>query len=107
MNITIEYLYRDAGNNKLWNQIIFRNDHQKCPKQLTLLLNSKLIDGQFFVATSFGFPPLSFDKYHHELDHGWHEFSSLYESESLPSDPLNRDIFNFINSLNEANNYPP
>lgn len=77
--IIIEYLYRDAGNYKLYEEAFIEN-----PKNLNLpefekWFKSQLIDGLYFVPHSFGLIKPQFPLYNPELDHDWCEFISLKE----------------------------
>ncbi len=77
--IIIEYLYRDAGNYKLFEEAIIEN-----PNNLTLIefqkwFRSKLIDGLWFVPNDFDLVKPQFPNYDPELDHDWCEFILLKE----------------------------
>lgn len=73
MNTKISYLYRDASNYKLFNEVVIAG-------QLSLeQLKPFLIDEIFFVPEELGLPRLSFDA--HTLDdHDWHEIIRLEPS---------------------------
>ena len=77
MSVVFEYLYRDAGNNKVWGEAYLSNKDKICRDELLMKIKSKLIDGEFFVAEKVGVPPLRFEKYDDKLDHGWHEFFDI------------------------------
>ncbi len=76
-NIKFSYLYRDAGNYKNYGQVIFANPNNLSLEQVTELIKSKLIDGQWFYAKEWGMPDLHFDRWDEELDHGFHEFEGV------------------------------
>jgi len=96
MNILFEYLYRDAGNNKNWGSVIFSNREGLSVEELTLKIRSGLIDGEFFEVDKLGVPPLYFDRYDPELDHGWHEFFGIEETGEGVRDSHGRDIAELI-----------
>lgn len=99
MNVSIEYLYRDAGNNKLWGCVVFSNKTDSDISALRAQIKGGLIEGEFLVAEDVGLPPLHFDRYDNGLDHGWHEFFSAEKVAAPSNDCLNRDIGDFIVAL--------
>ncbi|HEY9035348.1 MAG TPA: hypothetical protein VIM96_01405 [Pseudomonadales bacterium] len=99
MNILLDYLYRDAGNNKLWGNVIFSNHLNIELATLHEDVKNALIDGEFFVAEDVFLPSLRFDFPDNDLDHGWHEYFSVKGTSELSNDSLNRDISEFINGL--------
>lgn len=89
MNILFEYLYRDAGNNKLWGEILLSNREGMDVRRAEDAIRSSLIDGEFFVAEDVGIAPLRFENRDHDLDHGWHEFHALQAAyEARGEEPL-------------------
>ena len=99
MNIKLEYLYRDAGNNKNWGEVIFTNRNNLSIKELEQEIRNKLIEREFFYAERINIPNLYFPKYDIDLDHDWHEFHSLTETVFEPTDKMRRDISEFLNSI--------
>ena len=99
MNILVEYLYRDSGNNKLWGGVVFSNKMDIDVCDLELCIRKSLIDGEFFVAKSVEVPSLRFDVYDEELDHGWHEYFGIRKTDVNPNDSLGRDICEFVEWL--------
>jgi len=99
MNILVEYLYRDAGNNKIWGDVVFSNRMNLDVSVLEGDLKNALIDGDFFIAESVALPSLRFERYDEDLDHGWHEYFSIKKTENSPNDYLGRDICDFIGIL--------
>lgn len=99
MNILMEYLYRDAGNNKVWGNVIFSNPLNIDAAVLHESIKNALIDGEFFVAEDVFLPVLRFSSLDDELDHGWHEYFSVKTTSALSNDALDRDISEFIRSL--------
>lgn len=79
--INFSYCYRDAGNNKKHGAISFINTGEINLTDLESLIRSKLIDGVWFVAKDWRLPDLHFKCWDEELDHGWHEFVGVEESE--------------------------
>ena len=99
MNILFEYLYRDAGNNKKWGEVIFTNMNNVDRSLLESKLKEGLIDGEFFVGEKSRLPKLEFLAVDFELDHDWYEFHSLEETHRPQNDEEGRDIREFINDI--------
>ena len=76
-NIRLSYLYRDAGNYKLFSQVVFRNPDNISLVEIRNKINACLIDGEFFEAKKWGLPELKFENYLPELDHNWCEFEEV------------------------------
>lgn len=75
-NLKINYLYRDAGNYKHYGSVIFTNKGNLDMLYMENLLRSKLISGEYFIASEWGFPDLYFETTT-EDDHCWHEFLNI------------------------------
>jgi len=101
MNIRFEYLYRDAGNNKKWGDVVFLNESNVDLETLKTKLGLALISGEFFVAESSHLPKIGFDS-KSDLDHDWYEFDGLSTTSDAANDPLARDILQFVSSTQET-----
>jgi hypothetical protein len=102
MNILLEYLYRDAGNNKIWGEVIFSNKMSHDVSILEAKIKDGLIDGEFFVAEDVDLPSLQFPHHDKELDHGWHEYFSVKEIGDCSGECLNGDVGDFVRKLEES-----
>lgn len=102
MNILFEYLYRDAGNYKSWNGIVFSNKSQHDPASLELRVKALLIDNEYFDASKAKVPDMRFKNPVGVLDHGWHEFNSIESTSDFSNDSEGRDIAEFICDLEYA-----
>lgn len=102
INILVQYLYRDAGNNKIWGDVVFSNRKNLDFSVLEKGIKNSLIDGEFFVAEDVGLPSLRFEHYDEKLDHGWHEYFSIKKTANSPNDDLGRDICNFVSMLRSS-----
>jgi len=102
MNIRFKYLYRDAGNFKNWNEVIFTNKKSHSINWLEQQARNILIDSEFFVADKAGIPNLFFEEYLTSLDHDWHEFNLFETVSEKVNDSLERDIEDFMQALNYA-----
>ena len=76
-NIRFSYLYRDAGNYKLFGETIFSNADGLSLIEIETRIKSSLIDAEFFSAEEWGIIPLEFEETDEELDHGWHEYEGI------------------------------
>ena len=101
MNIRLEYLYRDAGNNKKRGDVVFQNESNMDLDALRTKLDQALISGEFFVAESSYLPKIGFDSIS-DLDHDWYEFDGLSTTSDAVSDPLARDVLQFVSSTRKA-----
>jgi hypothetical protein len=101
MNVQFEYLYRDAGNNKKWGEVIVSNRNEYDAHYLMQKIVIALIDNEFFVADKVNIPDLNFKQHIQHLDHDWHEFSNLVSTSSELTDQKNRDIIEIIELLKE------
>lgn len=99
MNVAFEYTYRDAGNNKLSNAVIFTNRNNLDIAEIESKIQRALIDGQWFIAQEIGLPVLRFDTPDPELDHDWHEFDGLYEAADEDSHNDVRDIAEVLDAM--------
>jgi len=102
MNVGFEYLYRDAGNNKIWGFVVFTNKEDLSIPHLERKFQQHLIDRQFFPVCPDLLPPLCFPRHDESLDHGWLEYSGMEVSAEEVSDTQNRDIGGFIDQLIES-----
>lgn len=102
MNIRFEYLYRDAGNNKIYNNIVVTNKKGIETEVLKRRIRNVLISEEFFIAKKSNLPKLKFPEYDEDLDHGWYEFSALEDTDCANNDVFYLDIVELINDLEMA-----
>lgn len=93
MNIKFSYLYRDAGNYKIFSEVIFANPNSLSIQDMEHLIRSKLIDGEWFYAKDWGLSNLHFEDWDEDIDHGFHEFENLSPTEESVNAPLSFDHF--------------
>ena len=96
-NIQFSYLYRDAGNYKLYGQVVFGNPENIALEEIRNIINAHLIDGEFFEAKKWRVPELKFEDYLPEVDHSWYEFEDVELTSIENSD--NRTIAEFIKEI--------
>jgi hypothetical protein len=90
-NIKFSYLYRDGGNYKNYNFLIFSNPSNVDLSELTTLLQSKLIDNTWFYVNEWRLPDLHFNNRDNITDPTWHEFESIEYTDEPQNTPLNLD----------------
>ena len=100
-NIQFNYLYRDAANYKNYGFLVFNNLEKLDLKPLEILIKSKLIDSQFFVANDWQVTHLHFENWDEQTDHTWHEFESV-EFTSKPSNTLLK-LAEFVSLIENTN----
>jgi hypothetical protein len=98
MNIKFNYLYRDAGNYKNFNAIIFSNPKCYELEKIKVDLKNNLIDNMYFVARQLSIPELFFENINSD-DHDWHEFIDIEQTADKINDSKNRTIDKFIQDL--------
>lgn len=76
MNIKLNYLYRDFSNYKQYGSIVFENSKDITLEELTAIIESKLIDGEYFSADEWKIPNFFFETKIDD-DHSWHEFQNV------------------------------
>ena len=82
-NIQFNYLYRDAGNYKVYGYIVLSNPTNRSLDELDLEIKKHLISEQYFDPDKVGIPRLQHKRWNSELDHTWNEYSCIeYTSET-------------------------
>jgi len=85
MNTTFTYLYRDASNNKQWEDVVLAGQIEADA------IRACLWEGDFFIPQSVGLPPLQerFAAQGYEFptedDHCWHEVGGVELTEAAPT----------------------
>ena len=97
MNIKFSYLYRDYSNYKNFNSIVFSNPNHKTVSEIRRLIESLLIENQWFYASKWEVADLHFKNWDDEDDHFLHEFESV-EVTIEESEPNNL-IDNFLDKI--------
>jgi hypothetical protein len=86
-NIKFNYLYRDSGNYKKFNSVIFSTPDGVELSELEALIRSKLIWETWFYAEQWNLPEIFTDIVDFRVDPTWHEFESVaYTEESEDAD---------------------
>ncbi|MEI7526630.1 MAG: hypothetical protein WCJ95_19945 [Mariniphaga sp.] len=92
-NIKFNYLYRDAGNYKESNEIIFSNRYSETIDKIEILISENLIEGEFFLPEQWEIPRLSFSNFSPYLDHDYHEFVSVETTDEEVTESIDLSTF--------------
>lgn len=84
-NIKFSYLYRDGANYKNYGSVVFKGEQTFDLGKLLILIQSKLISGEFFYASQWHLPDLHFDQWNDEFDHTFHEFECIEYTDEPPN----------------------
>jgi hypothetical protein len=87
-NIRFNYLYRDAGNYKVYGSEIFSNPLSLQLVDVESRIRSSLIDGEFFDPQHWKVKRLKHDDWIPELDHTWNEYVSVVYTDESPTTSL-------------------
>jgi hypothetical protein len=80
-NVRFSYLYRDAGNYKIFGHVVFSNFDKLDIYAVEQEVRARLIDGLWFYPKSWEIPDLHLFKWDEDLDHELHEFEQLAPTE--------------------------
>ena len=97
-NIKFTYLYRDGGNYKNWDEVVFSNPDGLSPKEVISELRKAFTQDGLFIAHQVRLPeafPYS-DGDPTLDDHCFHEFGSIDPTAEAPNDRVGRSISNFL-----------
>ena len=96
MNIKFEYLYRDGANYKQRNSVVFSNTKGKTIQEIENAIKAALIDEVWFYANKWNLKDLHVYLWDEEIDHSWHEYDFIEETEE---NATNGDIEDFISLI--------
>jgi hypothetical protein len=101
MNIEFEYRYRDYGNFKNYNSVVFGNKNNLASKEIDRIISEVLGSDQFFEASRLGVPEMFFKQfpYDPELDWPMHEYCGVSETASPINDAQSRDISDLLSRM--------
>jgi hypothetical protein len=100
-NIQFKYLYRDAGNYKIYASVIFANPGNIGIVELSALIQSKLIDQAWFYAGDWHLPDLRSETFDDEVDPTWHEFENTGYTDEAANATIK--LSDFINRVKNTN----
>lgn len=92
MNIVFEYLYRDAGNYKNWESVVFSNPNAYSADTVRASIRKAMSNEEYFDALAVRLPDLHFPEFSAALDLPLHEFFDVSVTDQNPDDPHGRSI---------------
>jgi len=92
-NIQFNYLYRDSGNYKKYDFVIFDNLDNIELSEIEGLIKSKLIWGEWFYAEDWRLPELFLPFFDFKVDPTWHEFESVEYTDEPANSSVGLDEF--------------
>lgn len=84
-NIKFSYFYRDGGNYKKFDYVIFDNPDNIDLLEIESIVREKLIDETWFYADEWKLPELFLDTFHFRVDPTWHEFEVVEYTDETPN----------------------
>jgi len=93
MHIQFNYLYRDSGNYKKYDFVIFDNPDNIELSEIESLIKSKLIWDEWFYAEGWRLPELFLPFFDFKIDPTWHEFESVEYTEEPTNSSVSLDEF--------------
>lgn len=103
-NVKFEYLYRDAGNYKFWNFVIFADPSPMKLEEVEDRIRNSLDSRESFIAHQIRIPevfpfPNSEPT---EDDHCFHEFASIKPTMDIPNDVHSRSVAEFVKEIEDV-----
>jgi len=102
MNVIFEYLYRDAGNYKNWESIVFSNPNSYGIDMLRASIRKAMSNDGYFDALAVRLPDLHFPKFSAVLDLPLHEFFDVSATDQNPDDLHSRSIDELLTEIARA-----
>ncbi len=96
-NIQLNYLYRDAGNYKIYHLLVFSNKHSLDLELIEATIRKHLIEGEYFIPEKWNVPIIQTYAYDTDLDHDWYEFEGVEYTEEASLEE--KDIKEFLSNL--------
>lgn len=106
MNVEFEYMYRDLGNFKNYNSVVFSNQYKLTVEEIHRRVSRILGNDPIFHASRAEVPEMFFQQfpYDSELDWPMHEYCGVSETEMSVNDAKHRDIQELLSQLRNATN---
>jgi hypothetical protein len=101
LNIEFAYLYRDFGNFKSYNSVVFGNKNNLAPKEIDQIICEALGNDHFFEASRLKVPEMFFKQFPYDpkLDWTMHEYCGVSQTASPINDVQSRDISDLLSRL--------
>jgi hypothetical protein len=106
MNVAFEYRYRDLGNFKNYNSVVFANELGLPSEKIDNTLLELTGPERLFFAADHGLPEMFFKdfRYDPELDWGMHEYLGASSTDAPSDDREGRDISDLLSGWTVAAN---
>lgn len=106
-NIKFNYLYRDGGNFKSWEEVIFSNPENLTVHEIETKLLNAFLSGKQFIASQISVPEkFLFEKGKFtKNDHCFHEFDCVEICQENSTDVLLRSITDFLKAVEMASKH--
>ncbi len=104
MNVEFQYRYRDFGNFKRYNSVVFGNQSSLPIDDISRVLLRLTGGDETFVASQFGIPDMFFTEfpYNPNLDWQMHEYCGVSKTELPINDAQKRDIKDLLSQMSAA-----
>lgn len=102
MNIVFEYLYRDAGNYKNWESVVFSNPNSFSVDTVRAGIRQAMSNAGYFDAPAVRLPDLHFPEFSAALDLPLHEFFDVSVTAQNPDDVYDRSIDELLAEIARA-----
>ena len=103
-NIQFDYRYRCSGNYKKFVSVVFANPDGVELGKLENLIQSKLIDGEYFYAAQWQLPEVFTDIVDFRIDPTWHEFESVaFTDEAADAGISVGEFMEIVGKITEGN----
>ena len=90
-------MYRDAANYKQFSKIILSNKSEISISEIKNIINSFLIDGEYFIPQNLKLPALHYFVWDNDIDHHFHELLDVGLTDSAVNSQL--DIIDLITEI--------
>ena len=100
-NIKFNYLYRDSGNYKKFDAVIFANPTGIDLSILESIIKSKLIYETWFYAEEWKLPEIFTDIIDFRVDPTWHEFERI--EYTIEETNISLDLEDFLCAVRKSN----
>jgi hypothetical protein len=95
-NLRFNYFFRDGDNYKLFGSEVFSNEQKLQLSTIIDLINSSLIDGQYFYPSDWNLPLLTSEDGRGMEETDWCEFEGVEETED---DVSLGDVLGWVNMI--------
>ena len=87
------YMYRDNSNYKRHNSVVFANPADRKLEEIDAEIRKCLIDGEWFLHTTWNLPDMHVEKTDCKEDHPFHEYNFVEETTGGESNAESIDNF--------------